>query len=96
MIGSLEIFVVLVAALFIFGPDKLPKLAHAVGKAFGDFRKAQLSTELGVSGLDVYSRNEKQKDTDRKIKEIASAAGIDVQGKSIDELLTLIEENVKN
>ncbi|WP_406661617.1 twin-arginine translocase TatA/TatE family subunit [Methanolobus sp. ZRKC3] len=95
MIGSLEIIIVLIAALFIFGPDKVPELARAAGKAFGDFKKAQISAELGVSDLDMYPQANSQKDTDCKIKEIAEASGIDVHGKSTDELLVLIEENVK-
>ncbi len=95
MIGSLEIVIVLVAALFIFGPDKIPELAHAAGKAFGDFKKAQLSAELGVSDLDIYPDTKANIDIGDKIKDIARSSGIDVHGKSNDELLALIEEAAK-
>jgi TatA/E family protein of Tat protein translocase len=39
-IGFPELIVIMVIALIIFGPDKLPELARALGKGFADFRKA--------------------------------------------------------
>lgn len=35
-----EIVVILVIALLIFGPNKLPELARSLGKGFGEFRRA--------------------------------------------------------
>ncbi|TQD24346.1 twin-arginine translocase TatA/TatE family subunit [Methanolobus vulcani] len=100
MIGSLEIVVILVAALLIFGPDKIPELARAAGKAWGDFQKAQLSAELGLSDLDMMKPTKATKEPepdemDNKIRQIAESAGIDVQGKSTEELLSLMEEAAK-
>lgn len=95
MIGSLEIVVVLIGALVIFGPDKVPELARAAGKAFGDFKKAQLSAELGLADLDMQPRADTREDIDSKIREIAGSSGIDTQGKSTDELLILMEEAAK-
>ena len=37
--GLPEIIVILVVALLVVGPSKLPELARSLGKAFGDFRK---------------------------------------------------------
>ncbi|WP_407282212.1 twin-arginine translocase TatA/TatE family subunit [Methanolobus sp. WCC1] len=99
MIGSLEIVVILVAALLIFGPDKIPELARAAGKAWGDFQKAQLSAELGLSDLDMSPAKAPEEpeptEMDTKIRQIAESAGIDVQGKSTEELLSLMEEAAK-
>ncbi|SFM30301.1 twin-arginine translocase TatA/TatE family subunit [Methanolobus profundi] len=100
MIGSLEIVVVLVAALLIFGPDKIPELARAAGKAYGDFHKAQLSAELGLSDLDIEPKSRERTSSaqtvvDERIREIAGSAGIDVQDKSTEELLALMEEAAK-
>ena len=39
-IGIPELIVILVIALLIFGPNKLPEIAKAIGKAFADFKKA--------------------------------------------------------
>jgi len=35
-----ELVVILVIALLIFGPNKLPELARSLGKGFGEFRRA--------------------------------------------------------
>ncbi|MCM1985576.1 twin-arginine translocase TatA/TatE family subunit [Methanococcoides seepicolus] len=94
MIGSLEVFVVLIATLLIFGPDKIPEFAHSLGKAVGDFKKAQRATELGLNDLDLY-HDVDRKDVDRKIMEMAISSGIDVRGKSSDELLDLLADVVK-
>ena len=37
--GLPEIIVILVVALLVVGPSKLPELARSLGKAFNDFRK---------------------------------------------------------
>lgn len=39
-IGLSEFILVLVAALIVLGPDKLPAMARALGKAYSEFRKA--------------------------------------------------------
>ena len=39
-IGFPELILIMVIALIIFGPDKLPELARALGKGFADFQKA--------------------------------------------------------
>jgi sec-independent protein translocase protein TatB len=38
-IGPFEIMVVAVVALIVFGPEKLPEIAHRIGKALADFRQ---------------------------------------------------------
>jgi len=53
-IGAGEILVLLLVALFIFGPDRLPTMAKQAGKALRDLRnmvggiRKDLSDELGV------------------------------------------------
>lgn len=39
-IGSTELMVILVVAIIVIGPTKLPKIARGVGKAFGEFKRA--------------------------------------------------------
>ncbi|MEW5722220.1 MAG: Sec-independent protein translocase protein TatB [Thermodesulfobacteriota bacterium] len=39
-IGMPELLIILVIALVVLGPDKLPDLARAVGRGIGEFRKA--------------------------------------------------------
>lgn len=45
-IGAPELVLILVIALVIFGPSKLPELGKAVGETFGQFKKyANKATE---------------------------------------------------
>ncbi|MDP2682070.1 MAG: Sec-independent protein translocase protein TatB [Deltaproteobacteria bacterium] len=39
-IGLPELIVILVIALIVIGPKKLPEIAKAVGKAFAEFKRA--------------------------------------------------------
>ncbi len=39
-LGAPELIVILVVALLIFGPGKLPEIGGALGKGIRDFRKA--------------------------------------------------------
>jgi sec-independent protein translocase protein TatA len=45
-IGPLEIGIVLVIALLVFGPKKLPELGHSLGQGIRDFGK-------GIKGEDT-------------------------------------------
>jgi sec-independent protein translocase protein TatA len=47
-LGPAEILVVLVVALLVFGPNKMPEIARQVGKGFREFRRVQqhLKSEL--------------------------------------------------
>ncbi len=44
-IGSMEIFVIFIAILLLFGAKKLPELAKGLGKGIKEFKKAQNEIE---------------------------------------------------
>jgi TatA/E family protein of Tat protein translocase len=58
-IGMPELIIILVIALIIFGPRKLPELGRSLGRSINEFKKA--SNELR-STLEEEIRVEEQKD----------------------------------
>jgi sec-independent protein translocase protein TatB len=50
-IGGSELLVIFIIALVVVGPDKLPEIARAIGKVFGEFQKAtdDLKREMDLS-----------------------------------------------
>jgi TatA/E family protein of Tat protein translocase len=49
-LGFAEILVILVVALLVFGPDRLPELARSLGRGLSEFRRA--STDLRRSMME--------------------------------------------
>ena len=64
-IGMPELVIILVIALIIFGPRKLPELGRSLGRSLGEFKKA--SNELR-STLEEEVRVEEQKDARAKME----------------------------
>ncbi|MCA9877527.1 MAG: twin-arginine translocase subunit TatB [Thermomicrobiales bacterium] len=79
-IGYQEMFVVLVVAMVIFGPSRLPELAGQVGRWVRDFRR--MSSDLTGEFQSTFSEiDEVKKSFERELK---SAAGeLDNAGKSV-------------
>ena len=49
-LGPAEILVVLVIALLVFGPNKLPEVAKQAGKAFQELRRVQQHLRSEING----------------------------------------------
>jgi sec-independent protein translocase protein TatA len=49
-LGPAEILVILVIALLVFGPNKLPDVAKQAGKAFQELRRVQQHLRSEISG----------------------------------------------
>lgn len=73
-IGMPELIIILVIALIIFGPRKLPELGKSLGRSLNEFKKA--STDL-QNTLEQEIKIEEQKEAAAKVKgeqDTASAA----------------------
>jgi TatA/E family protein of Tat protein translocase len=47
-IGGTEILIILVIALVVFGPKRLPELGRTIGKGLGEFRRASNDLKRSV------------------------------------------------
>ncbi len=54
-IGAPELIVILVIALVIFGPGKLPEIGAALGKGIRDFKKSFDGTDDGPKQVETNS-----------------------------------------
>ena len=73
-IGMPELIIILVIALIIFGPRKLPELGKSLGRSINEFKKA--STDL-QNTLEQEIKIEEQKENAKKARaeeDSASAA----------------------
>ena len=64
-LGFPELMIIMVIALIIFGPRKLPELGRSLGRSLGEFKKA--SNEL-KSTLEEEIRMEEVKEERKKIE----------------------------
>lgn len=73
--GTMEILVIAVVALIIFGPGRLPEIGAQAGRAVRDFRKAttNLTAEFQDSINDVQATVGEMKDTVREVQRETSA-----------------------
>jgi sec-independent protein translocase protein TatA len=59
-IGGIEIFIILVVALVIFGPQKLPEMGRSLGKAIREFKSAgtEIQDELTKAADEIDRETE--------------------------------------
>ena len=55
-IGIPELLLILVVALVIFGPGKLPEIGNSLGKSIGEFKEALRKTEDTVKS-EIHDEN---------------------------------------
>ncbi len=75
-IGPAEIIIVLILALLVFGPKRLPQMGKSLGKGVREFRKAAdtAKEELGLGGV-TDQINEVKSTFTEPIKEVTGTFG---------------------
>lgn len=69
-IGTTELIVILVVALIVVGPKKLPQIARTLGKAMGEFKR--VSTDLHRTiNTEVELQERKEREKEEKKKKLA-------------------------
>ncbi len=66
-IGLPELLVILVVALLIFGPSKLPEMARSLGRGLAEFRRA--SSDLRSSLMEAAAEPEATKKSPESVTE---------------------------
>lgn len=69
-LGGNEILVIIVIAIFIFGPDKLPSVLKTVGKVTGELKKYQdiAKSEIDNAMASVDIKNDESNDLNPETK----------------------------
>lgn len=78
-ISGTELFMIVVFALLIFGPDKLPEFARTIGKFMNEFKRAQESMESLIRA-EMYAGERSQ-----RAEVAAQVAGADALDDDDDE-----------
>jgi len=65
-LGPMEIGVIFVAILVLFGAKKIPEFAKGLGKASGEFKKARNEFENEIARAEKSINEEDKKDDDKK------------------------------
>ena len=85
-IGMTELIVIMVVALIVIGPKRLPELARTLGKALGDFKRATSDFQNSFSMEDDYDLDvldEEVKEKDKKAS--GEESDEDADGEDHDE-----------
>ena len=67
-IGSTELIVILIVALIVIGPAKLPEMARSLGKALGEFRRVSTDVKRTIE-IEAEQAEQKAK-TEQAKKEL--------------------------
>ena len=87
-IGPMEILVVGVLALLVFGPDKLPDMARTTGKTFRQFKR--MAADAKSQFDDATTEDEKPKSDSDPVASDSTVAGADISA-SPDSTMTTPE-----
>ncbi len=94
--GIFEWLIILVIALIVLGPERLPKAAQTIGRWFGKAKSTvnqfnhQINRELELDDL-----RQRVAEHERLIKEQAAGTELEVLQKEAEETIKQAEEHLK-
>lgn len=80
-LGPLEVTILVGLFFVLFGAERLPKMANALGRSKGEFQKGLSDTSRTITDLEAGGRTPSQ-----LLNERARAVGLDPAGMELDEL----------
>ncbi|MFH0904202.1 MAG: twin-arginine translocase TatA/TatE family subunit [Methanobacteriota archaeon] len=92
--GAMEIALIVVAIIVLFGASKIPELARSLGKATGEFKKGQKEIERELTDVEKSIKESPVEDKSSKIKQMAHDLGISTEGKTDEQLLEEIQKKM--
>ncbi len=90
MFSPEDVLLILIVAFLLFGANKLPEMARSLGKATGEFKKAQMESESEIKQLNKPIMDDK----DSKIRNLAIEMGINIENKTSEQLIEEIHSKV--
>lgn len=96
ILGSEWIIIIFVALVLILGTNQLPSAAKKLGKAVNEFNKAKNEVQnqmkdVSNTNLDISGPLETER---QKLEMIAKSLGVNITGKSDEELRKIISEKM--
>ena len=93
-IGAGEFVIILIAALVIFGPGKLPEVGRAIGKGLREIRKAQAAFSATLD--EVSTEPKKNSAEEKKVtleKKSAENVSAEKNSVSVDNVIDMAKKN---
>lgn len=92
MLGMQELILIFAILLLVFGPDKLPKMARELGKAWNEFNKASSH----VKGALNSTMNFENKSGNQVILDFANKLGLNIDGKTEKQITDMLKAKIIN
>ncbi len=91
-LGPLELSILLLLFFVLFGAQRLPELANALGRSKGEFNKGLNEvTSIGDTAKTVADLEAGGRTPDQVLMERAKAVGLEPAGMPVDELKKKVE-----
>lgn len=88
------IVAVIVLLFFLWGPEKLPKLARSLGQAKREFDKASKEAEQQITSVTTGINDEIKKQEDQLL-DVARSLGLSTEGKTREQIVDEIAARLK-